>query len=248
MSEQDGRCATDAETVYVGAFGGARCSDFGTGAGSAAAPYCTAQLAVSAAKSRAMPLVVASGTLSGGFTGVSLTRPLVVVGKGAVITPAPGADGVSIVGGDLTLRGITIQGSTSMSTGIGINATPASGNTVTLHLDRCAVVDNPGGGILLAGAAFAITNTTVARNGPNPTAWGGIAVQNPPAAGPTTFSWVTIRDNKQVGLACSGSIAAANGNAGVLATGNVGGVDISSTCGLASCPAAGPDCGTQSAP
>jgi hypothetical protein len=246
MSEQDGRCASDAETIYVGSAGTAGCSD--SGVGSAATPYCTAQVAVSAAKSRGMPLLIVTGPLTGGFTGVSLTRSLTVVGRGAVITPGPGADGISIVSGELTLRRVTIRGSAATSTGIGISAAPTSGNSVTLHLDTCAVTDNPGGGIFLNGAAFTIANTVVARNGPNPTAWGGIQIQNPPVAGPTTFSLVTIRDNQQVGLACSESIAVANGNAGVLATGNAGGIDISSTCGIVSCAAAGPDCGAQSGP
>jgi hypothetical protein len=239
---QDGHCATDLETIYVGSTGDVRCSDAGT-PGSAGAPYCSLQLAVMAAESRGIPLLVASGAFTGGFTGVTLGAPLIVVGKGAVITPSPGADGISIVGGDLTLRGITVRGSSANTTGIGINAAPTSGNTVVLRMDGCVVTDNPGGGILLNGAGFVIRNTTVSRNGPNPTVWGGISVQNPPAAGPTTFSQVTISDNKQVGLVCGSSLAVNDASSGVLAKGNAGGIEISSVCGIVGCVDGSEGCG-----
>lgn len=240
----DGHCATDAETLYVGARA-AGCSD-ANGAGSATVPYCTAQLAVTAAKARAIPLLVLSGSIAGGFTGVSLTAPLTVVGKNAVLTPAPGADGIGIVSGSLRLRGLTIQGNAGTSTGLGINAAASSGAQVMLTMESCAVTDNPGGGIFLNGAAFVITNTNVSRNGPSPTAWGGIDVQNPPSAGPTTLAQVSITNNKQVGLACSSSIAATDSGSGVLASGN--GTDITSTCGITSCIAGTAACGAQSAP
>jgi hypothetical protein len=201
-----------------------------------------------AAKSRGIPLLVLHGALSGGFTGVALSAPLTVVGKGAVITPAPGSDGIGIVAGDLTLRGLTLRGSAASSTGIGINAAVTSGNTLVLRMDTCAVTDNPGGGIFLNGAGFVIKNTTVSRNGPNPTVWGGIAVQNPPAGGPTTLSQVTISDNKQAGLVCSASLAAGNAGTGVLATQNLGDIDISSLCGISPCSASSAGCGAQSMP
>jgi hypothetical protein len=247
MAQQDGHCATDAETLYVGSRPGAQCSDAGA-AGSAATPYCTLQLAVMAANARAIPLLVLSGALTGGFTGVALSAPLTVVGKGAVITPAAGSDGIGIVAGDLTLRGIAVRGSAASPNGIGINAAVTSGNTLVVRMDTCAVTDNPGGGIFLNGAGFVIKNTTVSRNGPNPTVWGGIAVQNPPAAGPTTLSQVTISDNKQAGLVCSASLAAGNAGSGVLATDNVGGINISSLCGVSSCSAGSAGCGAQSMP
>jgi hypothetical protein len=241
---QDGHCATDAETLYVGSTGDVHCSDSGT-PGSSTTPYCSLQLAVTAARTRGVPLIVANGSLTGGFLGVTLGAPLTVVGKGAVITPSPGADGISIVGGDLTLRGITVRGSAANATGIGINAAPTSGNAVVLRMEGCTVTDNPGGGILLNGAGFVIENTTISRNGPNPTVWGGISVQNPPAAGPTTFSQVTISDNKQVGLVCGSSLAATHAGAGVLAKGNAGGIEISSVCGIVACAEGSEGCGAR---
>jgi len=87
-------------------------------------------------------------------------------------------------------------------------------------MDTCAVINNPGGGILINGAAFDIKNTTVSNNGSGSLggrAWGGVIANNPPTGGPTTLSDVTIQNNGQVGLVCSGSIAVSTS---VLATGN----------------------------
>ncbi len=245
MKEQDGHCATDAETIYAGNTALARCPISGTSTGSTVAPFCNLQLAVAEAKSRGLSLVVVAGPITGGFTGISLTSPLTVVGKDAVVTPAPGADGVGIVRGELLLRGLTIQGSASTATGIGINAAATTGGSVTLHVDGCTVSDNPGGGILLSGAAFTISDTIVTRNGPNPDVWGGIEIQNPPAAGPATLSLITVSDNKQVGLDCSSSIAAGNLSSGVYAANNAGGINVGSRCGITPCSTPGPACGAQ---
>jgi hypothetical protein len=244
MSQPVSHCATDAETLYVTSPTGT-CSPMGTGTGSASAPYCSLQVAVAAAKSRLVPLIVVSGPVTGGFTGVALSAPLTVVGKKAVITPASTEDGIGIMSGELTLRNLAIRGDAGTSTGIGIRVAVTIGDSAVLHLDGCTVTDNPGGGIFLNGAGFTIENTTVTRNGPNSTGWGGIQVQNLPAAGPATLSRVTISDNQQVGLTCSSTLPT---SLSVLATGNVGGVNISSTCGIASCAAAGPTCGAQNVP
>ncbi len=246
VTEQDGHCAQDAEAIYVGSRGTIHCLDSSV-SGSSEMPFCTLQLAVTAARFRSNPLLVISGSLTGGFTGVSLSTPLSIVGKNAVITPSPGSDGIGIVSGELSLRGITVRGSASDLTGIGIRAESAGGRAIVLRLDTCSVTDNPGGGIFLNGAAFVIKNTTVSRNGLGLAAWGGISVQNPPAAGPTTLAQVTIVDNEQIGLACSASLAATNAGFGVLATGNAG-ADVSSTCGVHTCATGSAGCGAQSVP
>jgi hypothetical protein len=246
MFHQDGHCTTDAETVYVGSSG--TCSDTVSDAGSAQTPFCTAQVGVEAAMSQGKPVVMMMGALNGGFTGIGLTAPLTVVGKNAVITPTGFSDGISVIKGELYLRRLIITGSAALQTAIGIKASPSSGNAVVLHMDSCAVINNPGGGILLNGAAFDISNTTVIGNGPNTAAWGGIQVQNPPPNGPTTLHLVTINDNKQVGLTCNSSIAMNNTGIGVLAIGNTGGIDISSTCEVKACTVVSTICGAQSTP
>jgi hypothetical protein len=252
MNNIDGHCATDTETVYVQNVTG--CSTTTVG-GTSATPFCQAQAGIASAKSTSKPLLVITGTLAPPSAGVSTTiavsAPLTIVGKSsAKITPASGGDGIGITSGEVYLRNITVQGSSSTgsSTNPGINAAPTSGNTITLHMDTCAVTNNPGGGILLNGAAFDIQNTTVTGNGPGTqgaVSWGGILVNSLPTSGPTSLSLVTIQNNPAPGLSCAGAIS----GSGVLATGNTLS-QIGSTCGLASCSTsdASANCGAQSTP
>jgi hypothetical protein len=248
----DGHCATDLETIYVGPVGS--CSDT-TGTGSASAPVCSAQAGVTIARTGSTKSVVLiRGTLTppslGVTTTIAISSPLTIVGKNnAVIVPASGADAITITSGEIYLRNLTIQGTASPKTGIGINAAPTSGNAVTLHMDTCAVTNNPAGGILLNGAAFDIRNTTVTGNGANSAGWGGIYVQSLPASGPTTINLVSILNNQSLGLTCTGSIVSTDTGSGVLATGNAGG-DVISSCGISAktCTAASTTCGAQSTP
>jgi hypothetical protein len=244
----DGHCAIDSEAVYVGTLGAAICSE--TNAGTASAPVCSLQIGVSLAKSGSKPVIVIRGSLAAGSTSVSVSSPLIIVGKNAAkIIPSAGGDAITITAGEVYLRNLTIQGIASPASGMGINATAGT----TLHLDTCAVVNNPGGGILLNGAAFDIKNTAVSNNGSGSLggfSWGGVLADNPPTGGPTTLSNVTIQSNGQVGLVCSGIIAASTS---VLATGNVNGstkaIDqISTSCGITACAATSVTCGVQSQP
>ncbi len=248
----DGHCAADLETVYVGTSGNTTCSDT-TGTGGVSAPVCSAQNGVTIAKTGSKSVVLVRGALTpppAGFTTtIAISAPLTIVGRaGAVLTAAAGADAITITSGDITLRNLTIQGNATPATGIGITAQPTPGSTVTLHMDTCAVTNNPGGGILLNGAAFDIQNTTVTDNGPGTSgvgaSYGGIRIESLPATGPTNLSLVTIQNNKQVGLSCSALIA----GAGVLASGNVGGIDINTTCNVTACTPASTTCGAQSTP
>ncbi len=251
----DGHCAADAETIYVGPSGTTTCSDT-TGTGSSSAPVCSAQAGVTLAKSGSKPVVLIRGTLTppslGVTTTIAVSAPLTIVGKSsAVIAPASGADALTITSGEIYLRNLTVQGSTSPATGMGIKASPDSGSSVILHIDTCAVINNPGGGILLNGAAFDIKNTTLSGNGPGAfggsTPWGGILAQNPPTAGPANLSLVTIQNNGFGGLSCSGAIT----GSGVLAAGNTNTVSqIGAACGLTTgaCAVASATCGAQSAP
>lgn len=237
----DGHCATDGETIYVDS-SAAACSDSAAGAGSAQTPFCHAKPGVAAAQAQGKLAVVLAGALSGGVTGLALGTPLTIVGKSAVLTPTSYSDGLGITSGELYLRGVTVMGSASDQTGIGINASADSGKSVTLHVDGCSVVNNPSGGILLSGAGFEIKNTTVMGNGPNSAAWGGIFVQSPPAGGPTTFDHVTVSNNNQAGISCGASIAATDSGTGVLAQNNSG-VNVADVCGITTCGVASADCG-----
>jgi hypothetical protein len=171
------------------------------------------------------------------------------VGKNnAVIAPATSADAITITSGDITLRNLTIQGSASPATGIGIKASPDSGSTVTLHMDACAVTNNPGGGILLNGAAFDIKNTTITGNGPNNTGatWGGVYVQTLTSSGPMNLTFVTIQNNVGGGLTCTaGPIQGAD----VLSSSNTStSTQVSTLCAITPCTPASATCGAQSTP
>jgi hypothetical protein len=244
MSHVDGHCATDAETIYVGSSGTATCSDSAQSAGTARVPYCTAQSGVLAARMKGKSLVVMSGALVGGFSGITLSSPLTVVGKNAVITPEASSDGISITSGELYLRGVKMVGSAAGKTRIGINAQATAGATLVLRLDGCAVTDNPGGGILLDGAGFDIRNTVISGNGPGQTAGGaiigGILIDSLAASGPANLTRVSITDNVPVGLSCAASIQ----GSGVLASGNTV-IDILDSCDILPCSPAGATCGAQ---
>jgi hypothetical protein len=249
MSQSDGHCATDTETVYVGTLGGATCNE--SNAGTAQAPVCSLQSGVGLAKSgsSSKPVVAVRGTLAAGSTNIAVTAPLTIVGKNsAVLTPAAtGADAIDITSGEIYLRNLTIQGTASPKTGIGINAAPTSGNAVSLHMRDCRVTNNPGGGVFLSGAAFDVENTIITGNGAGQTTgglvWGGIRVDSLPTSGPTVLNLVTVQNNNAVGISCSGNIT----GTGVLATGNTS-AEIANSCGFSSCtpaPDGGTGCGAQ---
>ena len=105
--------------------------------------------------------------------------------------------------------------------------------------------DNPGGGILLAGASFDIRNRKVTGNGPGQlaggTTWGGIRIESLPAGDQASLSLVTIQKNLAPGLSCSGAIQ----GQGVLATDNAQN-DIATSCGnVVACAPPSPTCGAQ---
>jgi hypothetical protein len=244
LFQQNGRCAADSESVYVGKSGTGTCSD--SGAGSAQLPYCSALTAIGVAKRTGKPVLVLLGQVQGPFTMGALSAALTVVGKNAVITPLDYADGIGITSGELYLRALTVAGNSAGFTGIGVNAQAATNATVVLHMDGCTIKDNPGGGILLSGAAFDIHNSKITGNGPGQTTggaiWGGIRIEGLPAGGQASLALVTIQNNLAVGLTCSGAIQ----GQGVLVSGNTP-LNIATSCGagVLTCTTPSPTCGAQ---
>ncbi len=238
MANLDGHCATDAETVYVVNKTGCSSS---TSGGTASAPFCLARTGVNSAVANTKPLVVLSGALADGFS-VSTPGVLTIVGKGAIITPAAFTDGIDVASGEVYLRSLTVNG--SVSTGSPSNPGIAAATGAFLHMDTCSVIDNPGGGILLNGAAFDIENTVITGNGPGQTTggtfWGGIRVDSLPTSGSTILNLATVETNNPVGVSCSGSIT----GTGVLVTGNTS-AQIANSCGFNSCTSASNGCGAQ---
>ncbi|HEY5284427.1 MAG TPA: hypothetical protein VIM14_16670 [Polyangia bacterium] len=247
---RDGHCAADAETIYVGSAGTVLCA--ASNSGTSASPVCSLASGVGLAKMNGRPLVIVRGTLAPASTTIAVSSSITVVGRtGATLIPADaGADCLTITAGEVFLRNLTVQGAMSPATGMGINVAPPSGATVTLHMDTCAVRNNPGGGILLNGAGFDIRNTVVSGNGPGTVlatglTWGGIYVQSIPTSGLTDFSLVSIQSNNGGGLTCTGAVQ----GSGLLASLNTNTVNqIGSLCAVTSCPAASSTCGDQAQP
>jgi hypothetical protein len=233
MSHLDGRCASDPETIYVQA-GGTCTSTVGATNGTLTIPYCSLDPAATALGTMtAKTLIVVRGPVGSGPPFAIASRPISIVGQ----MNAGVAGSIRLSAGELYLRRITLSAGTLL---VGCQADAGS----TLHLDHVVVTGNKGG-IALRGAAFDIQNTTVVNNEPfeetdGTTTWGGIYVQNPPAAGPTKFQFVTVQNNKAPGIFCSG---AAQGT-GVLASGNTL-TQVTTSCGFTSCGAASTTCGAQ---
>lgn len=245
MSHQDGRCASEAETVYVQNVV-ANCSDPTAGAGTRAMPYCSMQPAVAAVGTGATrDLVVVLGTVAGAPAPFSVSaKQLTVVGQGTGAIGAVTAPPFHLASGDAYLRDVKLGPSPS----IGVQANAGS----TLRLQHVVVDGNhngsaaTAGGILLDGAAFDIRNTTVTNNGPGTlgsTTWGGILINNPPTTGPRQLQFLTVQTNNPVGISCSAAVTA-SGVSGILASGNTS-VEISPTCMFTSCGTASLTCGAQ---
>jgi hypothetical protein len=235
MSQIDGHCATDAEAIYVQNTTPTCKTTFVVGGGTAANPYCSLD-PIGLALSDTQSLVVIRGTVNNGgaWTYQRTSHPMTsFIGQQAAVVASSTTPGFNMTGGLAYLR--EIRFTSAASEGIS-----ASGGTLvvdTVVIDSCQ-----GGGVLLNGAAFNISNTTVTNNGPGqmgPTAWGGILVNLLPPSGPTTLNLDTIQGNKGPGVLCSGQIT----GTGVLASGNST-TDIATTaCGFTSCTPAGAGCG-----
>lgn len=242
MAHQDGHCATDAETVYVENKTGCMDTTVNDQGGTSAVPFCSmGPVQTVVANSDVRTLVLVRGTVNAAtspFQRNASRSEVSVLGQQDAFIAAGAQPGLEVQGGRFFVRGLKISAAAS----IGVTAVSGNPGPITLRLDTVTVDSCQKGGILLDGAAFDIRNAVVRNNGPGDmmgTAWGGIRVSNPPAGGPKQLELVTLANNKQVGLTCTAGII----GTGVLATGSSGGIDISPTCGVTPCSAAGPTCG-----
>lgn len=233
MSQIDGHCATDAEAIYVQNTMPACKTAFVVGGGTPASPYCSMD-PVGLALTDAQSLVVVRGAVaSGSWTyAKGAGHPVMsVIGQQTGVIASSTSPGFNMTSGLVYVRGIKFSSSASL----GISATGG-----TLVLDTVVVDSCQGGGILLDGAAFQISNSTVTRNGPGQkgaTTWGGILVNSLPPTGTAQLNLVTVENNTPVGIACSGAIQ----GTGVLANGN--GVDVATSCNITTCMPASSSCG-----
>lgn len=235
MAHQDGRCASEGETIYVQQI--PACTDTtDPTAGTAAMPFCglgKAAVALSAARR----LFVIRGTVQGTawtLQGTIGAPQISLVGQQTATIAGGASPGLRILTADVYVRDVVI----TLSAEIGINAA----NDSVLRLDGVKVDTNRGGGILLDASRFDIRNTIVTANGPGllpgDISWGGIRIQNAPATGPSDLTRVTIRGNSGPGLLCTTAVQ----GTGVLAIANST-LDIGSTCGVTACGAPSPTCG-----
>jgi hypothetical protein len=236
MAHQDGRCATDDETIYVKNAAG--CSNTAGAGGTLAAPYCLSQDGINAVTAaRALVVMRGPDALTEWAVSTAPAAPITVVGQ-TNATVNPGARvGVRVSGGKVYVRDLKV------SSGANVGIVAETGADVTLN--RCTVATNTKGGILVDGANFDITNTTVTGNGPGDdagAAWGGLRLKNLSTISKKSLGFLSVMSNNQVGVSCAGSVDATS----VLVSGSSGGVEISPSCGFMSCGAAvTATCGAQ---
>ncbi len=232
--DQGGRCATDAETIYV---------RDGTGcgaAGTAAMPLCSMDAALPLL-SATRNVVVVRG-LVGGFAWTSPPAGVraTIVGQSAAVFAGGIRSGMRLSGpADVTVRSVTVR--SSEVAGI------VADSGATLRMESVLVDTNRGGGIQLDGARFDIRDTLVTNNGPGDAGlviWGGILIKGAPTGGPARLERVSLINNRQIGLTCDATVEAT----GVLARGNAGGVEVGSACNVTLCPREGPTCGSSVMP
>ena len=249
MAHQDGRCATDAEAIYVDPTNTTTCTSIllsGTD-GTSARPFCALDLARRLLNGdgtlppstrtllivRGGPMDAAAGPFTRGSGG-----EVSIIGQNTAVIAAGAKPGLELQAGAFYVRGLKISPSAS----IGIKATPGASDTLTLRLDHVTVDSCQGGGIFLGGAAFDIRNTVVTRSGPSADlAWGGIRVDVLPTAGPAQLNLVTVQNNNAAGISCAPGAAIAQ-SMGVFAANNAAG-DIAATCGITGCSPISSMCG-----
>jgi len=222
MFHQDGRCATDAETIYVKNFIG--CSG---GAGTFNSPYCDSQAAINAVTPTAR-LIVMKGPATDVLSAISATpsgKQISIIGQSGATTATGVAVGVHITGGDIYIRGLTVAN--------GGNDGIVVESGAILRMDRCIVKGNAGGGLLVqSGANFDIANSIFDGNGPRTIGglikFGGVYLGgSAPKTGPNQFWFNTVVNNKATGVACADATQALSG---VLLTGSPTNVDDYLNC------------------
>jgi hypothetical protein len=198
--QQDGRCATDAETIYVQNSSG--CTG---GAGTKASPYCQPQSAISAVTT-SKRVILMSGTAALAVWTASFgsgSLPVYVMGRNNPTISVGAADiGVHIFSGKVYIRGLTVQGVGNAAVNPGIVAEAGA----EVGLDRCTVTGNAGGLLVADGAGFDVANSLFVRNEPGgmgAAVFGGAYLGNPGTGMSHRFWFNTVADNQAIGMACT---------------------------------------------
>jgi len=237
MSHQDGRCASDAETIYVQQT--ATCATAADpSAGTSNNPFCGADKAA-VALSTSRRLIVIRGTVQGAswtLQGSTGDPQVTIIGQQTGTIAGGASPGLQLVGANVFLRDLVV----TLSAQIGISASGGS----TVRLDHVRIDTNRGGGLLLDSSSFDVKDTTIAGNGPGLLAgdvtWGGIRVQNTPTNAMATFEGITVQGNLGPGILCTTPVTGTSVSAANNST-----TDIGPTCGIASCGAPSATCGAM---
>ena len=241
MTHQDGRCATDPETIYVANTAG--CVASGSTGGTSSSPLCGLQAAVTAMSSDTTKRLIVLRSSTDPVAVTNATQVSVVgqsSGTSVGITSTGSSPGITLSGsGNLYVRDLSVVGSSLSNMGI------SAGTGTTLRLERVKVLNNGGstggGGILLNGAAFEFNDVLVSGNGTGQDgglSWSGIYIKSLPSTGATKLNLVSIVNTGSPGMTCLST--APGPNTGVYATGNGGGtgVNIANSCNITACTSA----------
>jgi hypothetical protein len=195
MAHQDGRCATDAETIYVQNV--SWCSTDAQTGGTKAAPFCRSQVALDRVSPTQRLVVLRGADMSPWTATVSGAQATVVGQMGASIVP--GVDvGISIVSGDVYVRGVIVDGGHDVGVKVGTGA--------IIHLDRVIIRNNTKGGLIAQGAGFEVVNSVFDSNGGSSVGSSSFAgaflgMTSLPGA-PHVFHYNTVINNKDKGVVC----------------------------------------------
>lgn len=229
----DGSCPGSNAIAYVQ--NSSKCTSSDRGLGTLDLPYCDLDTAISAASASNAIIRVTGSIVASKALSISRATPLLITGSSAstaIINPPPGnaEPVISIAGGEVTLRDLTITG--GQESGISISAG-------TLHVNRCYVLNNAGTGIVVGnGVAFDITNTVIAGNGG--TTNSGVTLGSYAGTGLTRFAFNTVVNNGHGGVVC----AAGYTLVGILANNN-GLLDFSADCSTTASSTAAPAFGSN---
>jgi hypothetical protein len=204
MSHQDGRCATDAETVYVA--NRPPCAVAPAMGGTSALPYCSPQDGIGAARG-VKRMVLLRGTMPFVPFNVALVDPgeISVISTDGAIIDHGAFIGIHLTRGQLYVRGVTVVG------GAGAGMVADGGAASVLRLNRCKILGSAGG-LAINGAGYEIVNTVIANNNEalvppsGPTTYGGVYLRSV-AGAPTIFRYNTIVGNQNIGLLCFAAYA-----------------------------------------
>jgi hypothetical protein len=179
----DGHCASDGEVIYV-EFKSAGCPGQD---GSAASPFCTIAMAVNMLDATKRVVLIRGAADDKLILNTTVSSPVIVGrsnGSAEASVPAGAGTAITVSAGDVLIRDLTVTGGTgsgakgivvsgvstkvsvkgvkiSLGTGLGVQADSG----VDLSMDRCYVLNNTVGGLLINGATYSIENSVFAGNG-----------------------------------------------------------------------------------